>query len=171
MLLSCGIIRDKIINGRNIKCDYTLEPCHTKTCLKTLVDVIPKEWWEPTHTWTLLLVLQWVHVSASYKCFYMHLDLIVPLVMLKVFIMVKYFISFQFWQFLLLEVIFGQDWFRISKMENNFHNVLHRPGIEPGSRRWQAESLPLSYIPGAKVGHEWYWFDDWPPACQISTLL
>ncbi len=62
----------------------------------------------------------------------MYLDLIVPLVMLKVFIMIKYFISFQFWQFLLLEVMFEQVWFRIPKMENN---VQHRPGIELGSRR------------------------------------
>ncbi len=70
--------------------------------------------------------------------------------------MIKHFISFQFWQILLLGLMFEQDCFRISKMENNFHNVLHRRGIEPRSRRWQAESLPLSYIPGAQVGHEWY---------------
>ena len=72
------------------------------------------------------------------------------------FIMIKYFISLQFWQILLLEVRFEQDWFRISKMENNFHYVQHRPGIEPGSHRWQAEILPQRYIPSAQVGHEWY---------------
>ena len=48
------------------------------------------------------------------------------------FIMIKYFISLQFWQILLLEVMFEQDWFRISKMENN---IQCRPGIEPGSQR------------------------------------
>ena len=62
----------------------------------------------------------------------MHLDLIVLLVMLKIFIMIKYFIPFQFWQILLFEVVFEQDWFRISKMENNVKN---RPGVEPGSWR------------------------------------
>ena len=42
---------------------------------------------------------------------------------------VEYFISFQLWQILLLEVMLEQDWFRILKMENA------SLGIEPGSRR------------------------------------
>ena len=58
--------------------------------------------------------------------------------------MIKYFISFQFWQILLLEMTFEQAWCRISKMENN---VPRRPGIEPGSQRWESSILPLSYVP------------------------
>ena len=61
----------------------------------------------------------------------LHVDLIVLLAMLKVFTMIKYFISVQFWQFLLLEMMFEEVWFRIPKMENN---VQPRQGIEPGSQ-------------------------------------
>ncbi len=97
----------------------------------------------------------------------MHLDLIVPLVMLKVFIMIKYFISFQFWQFLLLEVIFEQVWFRISKMENN---VQHYPGIEPGSRRWESGTLPMSHNPN-RCRWSWVVLSCWLAGCLLSNQL
>ena len=65
----------------------------------------------------------------------MHLDSIVLFSHVEGFIMIKYFISFQFGQILLLEVMFEQDWLRIFKRENIFHIVQQRPGIDPGSRR------------------------------------
>ena len=91
--------------------------------------------------WFFYYMYQHVHVSlhaSRSNCSFSHVE---------GFIMIKYFISFQFSQILLLEVMFEQIWFRIFKREKIFHNVQHHRGIELGSRRWESSTLPQRYIP------------------------
>ena len=88
--------------------------------------------------------------------------------MLKVFIMIKYFISFQFWQILLLEVMFEQDWFRISKMEKNFPTASIVRELNPDHAGESRALYHSATSPSAVVDHEWYWVVDWQAAFPIS---